>query len=717
MPTKDFMEATMRNVTFKAIGNAVLFTAGLILTGALLVPSSAAQYARQTQPPAPRPAPVPQRQPAPAPRQAPAPAPQSAPAPAAPRQPNPTPQQHSSQPAPQKPTVAPPPAQRSQQPQQPTQQQKQAQQNQARQQKEQQKLQENQKKDQARAQKDAQKEEQKQQQQKARDARQQQRLQAEQQKAQIKQQKQVEKLKTKQDKPSVGAPVSKVSESNTVRASSTPASPSKPSVTPENHSAAYAISGKDAITSKTSAGDSILSSRGSRDVVQQLNANRSSRTGINRSALPAGDVTVHANGNVVLRTPSGSQYGIRSNGTIASFSANGKSASFDGNGRVSSIHTTTMDIQRSANGQRTIVSHRPDNITVVSTGHHAGYIESTVSHNNATYIQRTVVTNNRIVTNSYVAYGLRGTALNHFVSPVFYSPAFYGWAFYPWISPVAYSWGWGAAPWYGGSNPYFAAYPTYLSASSWLTDYFLGETIAATNAESQDAMTDAADDLVNVDSSENASGSNETDDIDTIHASISTPITPEIKKAIEEEVKVQIEAENTAAAHPDNATSYGELPSALGNVNYVFVVAKSLDVTTADQQTCGLRPGDVLRLAAPPADGLPLAQLLVASSKVTDCPAGVRVSVSLQDLQEMQSNFREQVIQGLGTLYANQGKDGLPAAPPEALSAPPRPATTIQPAMSSTEAISLLDTQSQQADAIETDMTQSALSGHGRGIN
>jgi hypothetical protein len=202
-----------------------------------------------------------------------------------------------------------------------------------------------------------------------------------------------------------------------------------------------------------------------------------------------------------------------------------------------------------------------------------------------------------------------------------------------------------------------------------------------------------------------------------IRASETTPITPEIKAAIADEVKEQIEAENTAAAHPDNATSYGELPSAIGDTNHVFVVANSLDVMTVDQQGCALQAGDTLRLTVPPPDGSPLAQLRVASSKKMDCPAGVQVTVSLQDLQDMQNNLREKVVMGLDTMLKNQGKGGLPAAPPEALSAPPRPTMPSEQSMSGAQVVSSLETETQKADAIEADVTQSVSAVQDSGNN
>jgi hypothetical protein len=49
------------------------------------------------------------------------------------------------------------------------------------------------------------------------------------------------------------------------------------------------------------------------------------------------------------------------------------------------------------------------------------------------------------------------------------------------------------------------------------------------------------------------------------------------------------------------------------------------------------------------------------------------VSVSLQDLQEMQNRMRGNIDRGLGDLQANQGQGGLPPVPPANLGATDAP--------------------------------------------
>ena len=141
----------------------------------------------------------------------------------------------------------------------------------------------------------------------------------------------------------------------------------------------------------------------------------------------------------------------------------------------------------------------------------------------------------------------------------------------------------------------------------------------------------------------------------------------------------------------------------------MFVVSSDLDVTTPDQQVCSVSPGDVLRLEIPPADDAVLADLRVASSKRADCPAGTLISVSLQDLQEMQNTFRAGIDSGLGALRSNQGQGGLPSAPTDAVAPPPRPAMAGLPAKPHEDVAALLEAQHREAAKTEQGVLQASL--------
>ena len=451
--------------------------------------------------------------------------------------------------------------------------------------------------------------------------------------------------------------------------------------------------------------------------IQQLNSSRSSMSGINHKPLPAGELKVHSNGRMTLKAEGGRQYGLRSNGTVASYSDREKTVSFDQRGKVSSIHTANMDIHNGAHGQRTIISHRADGTKVVSTGRHSGYVERSVVMNSRTYVQRTTVINNRVYTRTFVATSFGSVA---FVPPVFYAPGFYGWAYYPWAAPIRFTWGWFGEPWYVGPNPYFMASPMYPSAAFWLTDYTIGETLAAAyhlrhDAEMSDeimddesAGADSADANTSADSDIEASSDLGSDQQDTLHAVEATPITAEVKAAIAEEVKQELAGDNAHAANPSQA-SFDELPSVLSKPNHVFIVASDLDVTTTDQQLCALQGGDTLQLMGPASADSGLVELRVASSKRRDCPAGVHVNVSLADVQEMQNSFLAHIEEGLSKLHDSQGRAGLPSAPADVVSAPPRPSATGLESLSATDSSALLDQEREQADQTEKQAAKGAL--------
>jgi hypothetical protein len=444
-------------------------------------------------------------------------------------------------------------------------------------------------------------------------------------------------------------------------------------------------------------------------VLEHLNSTRAGMTGINQKPLPTGDVAVHSDGSTTINSSGGRLYSIRANGTVASFSAKGQTASFNTKGQISSLHTASMDIHRNANGQRMIATKLSNNAVLVSTSNHSGYLQRTVVANNQTYVQRTFVANNQVVTRTFVTYTYGGVVLDHYLVPVYFAPAFYGWAYYPWTAPIAYTWGWSVAPWYVGPNPYFVAYQAYPSASLWLTDYFLGETLAIA-AEREAALHDAALEEARWSDATNA------DAAQTAHADRTTQISPELKAEIASQIREQL-AYDTETAQSSTGTpspERGDLPSVLQTPNYVFVASEDLDVTTVDQEPCSLQAGDILQLTAPAKSGSPVVQLRVASSRRTDCPAGAQVTVSLEELQEMYNNFRSQVEAGLTTLHDNTGHQGLPTAPQAAVLAPPRPASTDVPAPSADDVKMLLRNQEEQADQAEAQVVGSAFDSRSR---
>jgi hypothetical protein len=344
--------------------------------------------------------------------------------------------------------------------------------------------------------------------------------------------------------------------------------------------------------------------------------------------------------------------------------SNGTTARFSAGGRIQSIHTANgLNIRRGVGGQRTVVS-RSNGRMLVSTGPNSGYSQRAyMNRNGRVYVQRTYVIGGRTNVYVYNRYSYRGAFYYGYVPGYYYRPAFYGWVYNPWLNPVYYRWDWMASAWYAPYGYYFAPAPYYPVASLWLTDYLLAESLRA----AYDAGA--------------GSGAQQPGPPPDQSAAQNTVLTPEIKQAIADEVKRQIDAERAAAvnsqqqpaaptaapapaqpAAPQTQVVAEQRPEALDPAVSVFVVSASLDVNAGDQ-ACSLSPGDVIMRISDTPDAKQNVNVKVASSKRSDCPTGQSVAISVADLQEMHNQFRAKIDSGLKTLADNQGKNGLPPAP------------------------------------------------------
>ena len=345
--------------------------------------------------------------------------------------------------------------------------------------------------------------------------------------------------------------------------------------------------------------------------------------------------------------------------------SNGTTARFSAGGRIQSIHTANgLNIRRGVGGQRTVVS-RSNGRMLVSTGPNSGYSQRAyMTRNGRVYVQRTYVIGGRTNVYVYNRYSYRGAFYYGYVPGYYYRPAFYGWVYNPWLNPVYYRWDWMAASWYAPYGYYFTPAPYYPVASLWLTDYLLAESLRA----AYDAGA--------------ASAAQQPGPPPDQSAAQNTVLTPEIKQAIADEVKRQIDAERAAAvnsqqqpaaaptaspapaqpAAPQTQVVAEQRPEALDPAVSVFVVSASLDVNAGDQ-ACSLYPGDVIMRISDTPDAKQNVNVKVASSKRSDCPTGQSVAIAVADLQEMHNQFRAKIDSGLKTLADNQGKNGLPPAP------------------------------------------------------
>jgi hypothetical protein len=432
----------------------------------------------------------------------------------------------------------------------------------------------------------------------------------------------------------------------------------------------------------------------------------------------------------------------------------GTRASFRPDGKIISLHTSGpngINIQRGARGWRVITAHRPDQTTLVSTGRRSGYVERTINQDGRTLVERTYLSGNRTWTRSYAG-SLRlipnapqirsasGAATSKIVFKQYiprytYKPVFYTWVYSGWATPVFYQWNWGARRWFIYYSLYFYPWPSYPDGSYWLTDYVLGQTLANGFDSQQpgDGSTADASSGANVDSAPVDAG--QPSDDESVYAPATTAITPEVKEEIAAEVHQQLAQASGAGADTDSTTAQAAAPddpAQFMQVGHIFVVSTPIAANAHGEglplarKECSLSAGDAIRLTrilggpgqSNPETGnavvfwgtLASGELEVVSSQRGDCPTGVELTLPSLALQEMENDFQAQLDDGLHLLYSQQGKDGLPAAPPATVTEQPALADAAPTAAELRAELQSLQTQANQAEAhlAQTVMTAQA---------
>src|ERR1039458_3334423 len=394
------------------------------------------------------------------------------------------------------------------------------------------------------------------------------------------------------------------------------------------------------------------------------------------------------NGNQTpVRQPGGAQggNGLRNNRPADFHGANNTQVHYGSNGQPQVVHAKGMTIVHTPSGARQVVVERPDHTVIVTNGARNGYIQRPYTVHNVTYVQRNYYVGGVSYSRVYRPYVYGGVSLNVYMPGRYYAPGFYAWAYNPWARPVVYNWGWGGSPWVGFYGGWFTPYPTYTNATFWLTDYVLSMTLQQ-----------AYQDRMPAQSAANAQA----------YPASTPPLTPDVKQAIADEVRLELNEERAAGQNPDGGS--GAPAFLTDNSAHVFVVSSALDVMSSGGE-CPVTEGDVLQMTAPPPSGSASVNVVVLASKGQDCRKGSMVSVGISDLADMQSQMLATIDQGLGVLQKGQG--GIPAPPAAdqaqpvetayaAAAPPPDPnaATELtQQAQASTQAESDALNQAQQA--------------------
>jgi hypothetical protein len=311
-------------------------------------------------------------------------------------------------------------------------------------------------------------------------------------------------------------------------------------------------------------------------------------------------------------------------------------------------------------GMRHVEMVRPDGrVVFVNGAGRGGYIQRPFLVRGTAFEQRTYVEHGVVSIRVYRPYVYGGVTYHVYQPNRYYRPSYYVWVGNPWARPVYYPWAWAGRPWYGPYRRYYAPYPFYTSPIFWLTDFM----IATTLEDAYQARLDNA-------------------------AAVPPPydngaaLTPEVKQAIADEVRLQVEqerAEQQAADQGYAQPASAPPPLFSNNSSRIFLVSGSVPAYRNGME-CYLNEGDVLQLNGAPPPGSAYAMVRVLASRTPGCPRDSMVSVSLLDLQEMQNHMRASIDAGLGDLQAQQGQGGLPPQPPQNLGAADAPFVAgIQP--------------------------------------
>lgn len=359
------------------------------------------------------------------------------------------------------------------------------------------------------------------------------------------------------------------------------------------------------------------------------------------------------------------------------FSKPGMEARFGRDGRLSSTRAlradkSQIDIRRGVNGSRRVDVFRPDHSRVVGLSHNRGYVERRIGSRPG-FIARTHVYEGRSYASVYREQHYHGFGYDRYISARYYQPGFYSWAYNPWVVPIAFSWGWYQEPWYGYYGSYFVPAPVYPTASLWLTDYLLAANLRLAYDSEQDQSAPPEGTTVG--------------------------ITPQIRQAISEEVRRQLEAErgDSVSPSPFSPSAADQLPPALDPNQRLFVVSMDADVD-AGGQTCDISPGDVIMRTGDSLLPENKVGITILTSKPGNCPANLSATIDAELLQEMHNQFRETLDAGLQTLADNQGKGGLPVGPPPLARLVAEGQASIDP-----DAAAELLRQQQEADTVEQD--------------
>lgn len=295
------------------------------------------------------------------------------------------------------------------------------------------------------------------------------------------------------------------------------------------------------------------------------------------------------------------------------------------------------------------------------------------------------------------------------VPAIAFGTAYYAWAARPWSTPVSYRWHWRAEPWYAAYGGDFTPYSNYTSLDEWLTDYVIAqnyrnayENWQAENVPQKEQVTTEAPPAADTSARSGSSdagqrpywqgadddrrpyweeqpaekntpiqpkGSKKHDPTPNSQTGSQSqpsvddsppPLTPEIKAELNTQIKRQL-VERQA---PTTSADTGDIPESLKPGHTFFRVNTPLDVPSKiSGQSCSLRANDYIERTGD-MDKNGTVPVKVRVSGAFDCTIGLLTSVSVNDLEAMESEQQQALTDALLAASKNMGSSGgLPQAP------------------------------------------------------
>jgi hypothetical protein len=277
----------------------------------------------------------------------------------------------------------------------------------------------------------------------------------------------------------------------------------------------------------------------------------------------------------------------------------------------------------------------------------------------------------------------RAFAYETFVPAVRYPGVYYRWALAAWAHPVLYRWGWQGQPWYPMYGALFTPYPVYTSPDLWMTDYIIAQSLqtayqaqgaapgqsavpAATSAAPPDIEGPAAESVAQPDAAPPAPAALPAPQPGELPVAPVAPppaITPQIKAQLDEQIKVQLQEQQAAAAAPATLTTQ-TTPPALRPNHVFFQVVQPLTVPSGQaDHDCSLGPNDYIRRTGAMSTEDWMIPVVVELSGSSDCPAGLQTRIGLNDLNAMENEQEAQVMEAMQAASKSMGSNGPPSGP------------------------------------------------------